>query len=211
MGCALLLAALACWAYYVFIAGNFHTVVADRCYRSGQLSVAALERTLRNYHIKTVINLRGVNRKADWYKRQLRLIDQLGRCRIDVRIGSSYTPSEAAIRRLVAALDAGEPPLLLHCGSGADRTGLAAAFYKLLKTDRDLDDACSEMSIRFGHNPLGGARCLDCVLDAYRRWLQKSELPHTPERFRGWATQIYSRAALVQEYHLPREPNVDDD
>jgi len=201
----------ALWAYYVFLGGNFHTVVAGGCYRSGQLSDTVLQQTLGNYRIRTVINLRGANLKADWYNREQRVIEQHGCGKVDVRIGSSFVPSEQAIRSLVVAIDKSEPPLLLHCVTGADRTGLASAFFKLLKTNADLDTASTEMSIRYGHNPLGSARCLDCVLDHYRCWLALRDERHTPEQLREWAERHYRRDEVVRRYELPREPREDDD
>ena len=43
---------------------NFGEVEPHHIYRSGQMPARALEQTLREHHIKTVLNLRGSNRDA---------------------------------------------------------------------------------------------------------------------------------------------------
>ena len=42
-------------------------------------------------------------------------------------------------------------PLLIHCRSGADRTGLASVIYQAVIKGMDEDRAESQLSLRFGH------------------------------------------------------------
>lgn len=206
-----LILAAGVWGHYVFFGQNFHPVISAVCYRSAQLAPAELTRIISRHGIHTVVNLRGANTRQPWYARERQCTQRLGVKQVDVLLGSSYAPSEVAIRRLVGVIDTAEPPLLIHCRSGADRTGLVAACYKLLKTDADVATAAAELSLSFGHNPVGSARCMDCLLDDYSNWLRKQELPHTPQRFRDWTAKVYSRPRLVEIYHLPKEEKEDED
>lgn len=103
-----------------------------------------------------------------------------------------------AARRLFAAV---ERPVLLHCGSGADRVGFAAALW-LLFEGRPLTEARRQLSPRFGHNPLGRAGLLDAFLDAwaasplpFEAWI---ETAYEPERIAAaWrATGLAGRLRL---------------
>src|SRR5512141_159103 len=51
---------------------RFHvrTVVPAEIYRSAQPKPAQLERVIRDYGVRTVINLRGRNERSGWYKEE---------------------------------------------------------------------------------------------------------------------------------------------
>src|SRR5690348_13052593 len=51
----------------IFVGGNFHSVVAGKCYRSGQPSADFLETVQRTHDIKAVLNLRDENEGEPWY------------------------------------------------------------------------------------------------------------------------------------------------
>jgi hypothetical protein len=44
-------------------------------------------------------------------------------------------------------------PILIHCKSGADRTGLIAALYQYVQEGRSAEEAASQLSIVYGHLP----------------------------------------------------------
>ena len=48
-------------------------------------------------------------------------------------------------------MDNAPKPILFHCHSGADRTGLASMMYLLLHTNGALADAQKQISFRYGH------------------------------------------------------------
>lgn len=62
-----------------------------------------------------------------------------------------------------------EYPLLIHCKSGADRTGFAAALYLMLAEGRPAAEARWQLSLRYGHIKSGPAGVLDAFFDAYER------------------------------------------
>ena len=51
---------------------NFGVLQPGRIYRSGQMPAGALSRTLRDYQIRTVLNLRGPNPGESWYRDETR-------------------------------------------------------------------------------------------------------------------------------------------
>ena len=55
------------------MSGNFHVVVPDQAYRSGQLG-----HIVNRYKIRTILNLRGPNTGSEWYQGEVRLSVQSG-------------------------------------------------------------------------------------------------------------------------------------
>ncbi len=190
----LLLVMLVAEILRVFIGPNFHTVVPHRCYRCGQPTAAGLGDMVRGLGIRTVINLRGVQDDPDeeaWYQPEIEAAAALGVKLIHIGLSAYTPPPMSEFRALVQALDESETPILLHCHSGSDRTGLASTAYLLLKTDTPLPEARGQIHWRFGHNPWGGAACQHLVFEQYAEWLRTHGWEHRPGRFREWACRAY--------------------
>lgn len=130
--------------------GNFHAVIAGEAYRSAQPSASDLARWADRHGIRSVINLRGAQPGAPWYDAELEKAAALGLQHFDfgMSAGRQLSPKEA--ERLIALLRDAPKPVLIHCKSGADRTGLAAAIYLAQRGD-DEDLAEAQISFRYGH------------------------------------------------------------
>lgn len=109
--------------------GNFHEVVAGQLYRSNQPSSEQLVRYTGDNGIKTVINLRGENESEDWYKDEIKTSRELGLTHIDFGMSARHELDMTKVNQLVAIMRDAPKPILIHCKSGADRTGLATALY----------------------------------------------------------------------------------
>src|SRR5262249_42727538 len=77
-------------------------------------------------------------------------------------------------------------PLLIHCKSGSDRTGLASALYRLVRLGEPPERAMDSFSYGHGHFPIGGPEHLHEPLLEYQAWLRTHGFDHTPARFRSW-------------------------
>lgn len=145
---ALFVAAYAGGALY---SGNFGIVVPGQVYRSAQLSDQYLRYYVQRYGIKTVINLRGANPGMHWYDKELAATHNLGIQHIDFRMSAKKDLSRQQAEDLIAILAALPKPILIHCTSGSDRTGLASALYlaSIAKAGEDVAEA--QLSIRYGH------------------------------------------------------------
>jgi hypothetical protein len=176
------------------VGGNFHTVLPGRVYRCAQLSGPELERVITAYGIRTVVNLRGCAAPLPWYMEECRATHHLNVAQEDVCFSAGRLPADFELRRLIEVLERGEPPFLLHCRRGADRTGMAAAVVMLLEPGRDLDQSCRQLGLRYGHLTLGRPAYLDEFLALYRRWLAERSLAHSAANFRRWAVREYCPA-----------------
>ncbi|MCI0380495.1 MAG: tyrosine-protein phosphatase [Gemmataceae bacterium] len=180
-------------AAYIFLGPNLQAVVPGRCYRSAQPTPEILALWAREFGLRTLINLRGENPELDWYRDEANAVKRLGLTHLDIVVSGKYQPQPQMLRILVDALDRSAEPILIHCGSGIDRTGLAAACYLLLKTEATLDDALGQLHWRYGYFPVGKADRPLSVLLQYRAWLMQEERAHTPDEFRRWVREGYTK------------------
>lgn len=153
--------------------GNFHTVVAGELYRSAQPSEADLARYVRDYGIRTVVNLRGRNPGSDWYDREAKAVTALGLTQLNFRMSARQDLSQQEAEDLIALLRTAEKPILIHCRAGADRSGLAAALY-VAAIDKGGEMAAElQISPLYGHLPipLTPAYAMDRTFEALEPWL----------------------------------------
>ncbi len=142
---------LAGYVGYLQFTGNFHTVVAGQFYRSAQPSPSQLERYIREHGIKTVINLRGDSGHAKWWAEEVAVSERLGVEHIDFGMSASRILTTEKAERLVAIMRDAPKPILVHCLSGADRTGLASVLYSQQIANVKEDVAERQLSFAFGH------------------------------------------------------------
>jgi protein tyrosine/serine phosphatase len=184
-----LLALAANWAWNAF--DNFHEVIPGELYRSGQLSAAHLQARARANGIRTVINLRGSNPAEGWYLEEMSASQAGGLVHIDLPIDSLF-PTNDELRDLVRALDDCPKPVLVHCQSGIDRTGIASALASLLLDDSSsAERALDQLTWRFGCLP--GRKSRENKRDfllAYDSWLRVKGVTHSRQHFRAWLQQV---------------------
>lgn len=172
--------------------GNRGTAVPGRVHRSAQLDAKTLSRVLRDERIKTVLNLRGGNPGVRWYDAELATTLAAGASQVDFPMATDLWLSREQARTLLRVLDTAEPPVLVHCQWGAERTGLVSAFAVLLRPGGTLVEARKQFSIAYLFLPTHDGRMMTGHLDAYEAWLAASRLGHTPEHFRRWLGTDYA-------------------
>jgi protein tyrosine phosphatase (PTP) superfamily phosphohydrolase (DUF442 family) len=121
------------FAWAVARASNLYWV-DRRLARSAQLYGAHVGLVLSTYGFRTVINLRGENPKAKWYRDESAACAAAGVRYVDLPINSRRLPKRAQLLAMLDAFGDMQAPALVKCSGGADRTGLAAFLYVL---DRD--------------------------------------------------------------------------
>ncbi|WP_156468181.1 dual specificity protein phosphatase family protein [Rhizobium sp. Leaf371] len=134
----------------IILTDNFHEVVPGQLYRSAQPSGADLSDYKSRYGIRTVVNLRGEGRSA-WYREEAETTAREGLVLINFRMSAYRALTLEESRALVAILRDAPKPILIHCKSGADRTGLASVIYESQIAGKDEKTAERQLSIAFGH------------------------------------------------------------
>lgn len=115
--------------------------------------------------VRTILNLRGASEEPQYFVER-DLCAELGLELIDFPLKATKRPTKAELARLIDILDEAPRPVLMHCKSGADRTGLAAAAY-VLAQGGTMAEARRQLSARFLHFRAGRKGVLDTVLDDY--------------------------------------------
>jgi protein tyrosine phosphatase (PTP) superfamily phosphohydrolase (DUF442 family) len=189
-------------AWRVVLGTNIHVIVPGKVYRGAQPTAAGLDALAADYHIRTVVNLRGPCDPADWFRAEIVATQRLQISQEDICMASGRLPSDQELRKLVDVLDHAEYPVFLHCRRGADRTGMAAAVYMLLETDATLAEARGQLGLRYGHVPVGRTALMDQFLDLYADWLRAEHKEHERELFRHWVLHEYHGAGY--DYRIER-------
>jgi tyrosine-protein phosphatase SIW14 len=150
---------------------NFRVVREGVLYRSGQMHLPALKRTLAQYGIRTVVNLREGDDDADRAEEAY--------CRANGVRFVRITPLSWEGVRGQAAIDSGletflsvvrDPanhPVLVHCHAGVHRTGLYVAFYRMEVEGWSKERALREM-IAIGYDELHKHADVRGYLSSYR-------------------------------------------
>jgi len=157
---------------------NFHTVIPNEVYRSAAPGDALIERLTRENHLNSVIDLRG---RADADPDEEQTARRLGLEFIRVPMAVTRLPTRQEMIALVRAIDSAPRPTLIHCKSGADRTGVASAL-AAMRDGQPLDKAVSsQLCLAYLHTGSPGEDVAE-VFDQYRA--DMARLRRSPG---GWA------------------------
>jgi hypothetical protein len=168
---------------------NFHWVREGEAARSGQAHFGGLEDLMRRHGLNSIVNLRGENSDLSWWRYERRVCARLGATHIDAMLDSRKLPTRKMLARVLAALAEAPRPFLIKCSGGNDRTGFAAALWRIEREGWGArETALEEFSGRLKANQ----RWLRLFFDFAREETQSGALGpwiaagYTPERFAAW-------------------------
>ena len=174
---------------------NWGVVAPGRLYRSNHPLPWQLRQAARHYGIRTIINLRGHRTDCGADALSRAEAARLGLAHIDAPFESRGAPHKDRILRLAAIFQAMDEPALIHCKSGADRTGLAAGLWLMLQ-GRPVAEALAQLSLRHGHVAASRTGILDAFFESFAVFQQAN--PEIP--FLEWVQGTYDEAALRQSF-----------
>jgi len=164
---AVILLSAAGYIVSVRVQGNFHPITPGEAYRSAQPDGDDLAGYVKKYGIRSVLNLRGQHVGEGWYDEELAASAKLGLQHYDIALSASHELSGADVGQLLEIFKTAPRPLLIHCQAGADRSGLAAAMWKVVVDKDPKGVASKQLSLRYGHVPFGETQAMDRF---FERW-----------------------------------------
>ncbi len=186
---------LAAFAIVCLLAGftcvvllNMHTVIPGQVYRSAQLPPVVLRQWVHFHGIRSELNLRGRNPQRAWYLSEIKAARDLGLVHYDIPLWKYYLPKPDQMRELVRIINDSPKPLLLHCASGADRSGLVSAMVLLLRGD---SVAQAKRQISWLYLAATEGTVGPKVLAQYAAWLQSKHEKSSSKRFTEWVDSVY--------------------
>ena len=133
------------------LSGNVHEVDAGQLYRSAQLKPKQLAYYTRKYGIKSIINLRGANPDKKWWQLEKSFSEKMSILHYDIPMSACVLTSKENLLTLLCLYKEAPRPILIHCQGGADRTGEAAALWKLEQQSCSKKEALEQLALRYGH------------------------------------------------------------
>jgi len=190
----------------VLFDGNFGVVEASRVYRAAQPS-SNLPRLIQELRLASILNLRGGSDADAWYASEVRETRERGVAFYDLPMSATRRPLRRELLTLLDLFERCPYPLLIHCKSGSDRTGLVSGLYLLYVRGESPEQALRAFSLFHGHVALGGTERLHEPFNEYETWLNARHLTHTPGRFREWVEHEYRADDPVAKVEpLPQGP-----
>jgi protein tyrosine phosphatase (PTP) superfamily phosphohydrolase (DUF442 family) len=182
--------------------GNFHEVVPQSVYRSGQPTPQQLRAWINRYGLKTVINLRGPTARGAAEERTL--AESMGADAVCLAFSAYKLPPGRGLVQLLDVFQTARLPMLLHCRQGVDRAGTAAALAAWLVGHQPYAHAKWQAYVPPGPwKRRNGSSHISDVLTLYEDFCRERGLsPDNPSLFQHWAREIYS----AQD--SPAEPGV---
>jgi protein tyrosine/serine phosphatase len=158
---ALLLLFGATYLLYMEEQGNFHPITYGEAYRSAILDRDELEHYVKKYEIKSIVNLLGHHPNELWYREEIEVSAEYNLKHYDVSLPATREPTDEEAGKLVEIFKNAPRPVLIHCKAGADRSGLAAAMWKVIVNKEPKSEAAKELSVLYGHIPIGKTVAMD--------------------------------------------------
>ncbi|GJD97176.1 hypothetical protein OCOJLMKI_4404 [Methylobacterium iners] len=172
---------------------NRHEIGRGGMWRSAQPTPHQLA-WFRRQGVRTVISLRGGREHGSW-PLQREACERQGLHLVEFVLRSREAPSRETILAAKDFFASVQYPAVMHCKSGADRAGLAAALYLILHEGRPVAEAMGQLSPRYGHFRFAKTGILDAFFERYRREGEAKGLD-----FLTWVETAYDPEALQREF-----------
>ncbi|HEX5127344.1 MAG TPA: tyrosine-protein phosphatase [Rhodocyclaceae bacterium] len=176
------------------IYNNFHALPGG-LYRCSQPSPGQIRKYHAKYGIKTIVNLRGAD-STRRYALEEQTCRELGIALVNHKgILSRSAPDANVLRTTRDLFNRMEYPALIHCKSGADRAGFAAALYRHFRLGEPIENVLHELDWYYGHLKASKTGILDFFFASYL-----ADNAKTPIDFMTWVETVYDRGMLKAQF-----------
>jgi protein tyrosine/serine phosphatase len=167
--------------------------LGEHAWRSAQPAPHHI-RALARDGIRTIVNLRG-ERLCGSYRLERDACRLYGIELVNFKVRSRVAPSRDELRAMRSLFERIQYPMLMHCKSGADRTGLMSVLYLFIKEGVPLEQARKELSLRYGHARQAETGILDYFFERYLEDNRRHPMP-----FFEWVETVYDPDTLRRSF-----------
>ncbi len=169
--------------------------ISSEMYRCNQPFPFQIKNDIRKYKIKTIINLRGERHCSSFYLEKKQCLKS-GVTLINFPLSSRDLPTYKKTLALKDLFNKIEYPALMHCKSGADRAGIAAALYLISRKKKNLIIAKKQLSFKHLHLKYAKTGILDFFFDS----AIKLGVIESKDFFK-WMKSDYNKEKLKKEFN----------
>lgn len=183
------------WGDHGFLRLWFHNQhhIGGGMYRANQPSPKRIAKLARN-GIRTIVNLRGKSDQG-YYLLEREACRHHRITLVDFCMYSRDTPKKDAIYGLKDIFERIEYPALMHCKSGADRTGIAGVLYRYFRLGDPVDVAVEQLELKYLHIRHGRTGMLDFFFEEFLAYQNTGNLS-----FPEWVDQVYDPAEVKSRF-----------
>ena len=183
------------WGDHGFLRVWFHNhrEIGGDMWRANQPSPKRIA-TLAEMGFKTIINLRGESPKG-FYLLEKEACAAHGIDLINYRMYSRDVHTKEAIFGARDLFENISYPALMHCKSGADRTGIMGVLYRHFHLGEPIEEALGQLSLRYLHVKQGKTGMLDFFFHDYLDYAK-----HHNVTFTEWVESVYDPADVKARF-----------
>jgi len=139
--------------YRIQFSNNFYEVTPGALYRSGEMSPIELKKVLDTYKIASVLDLRisGETIRQDGVSEE-QVVTAHGAKYINFPLATTRVPPKEDLLRLDTILHNLRTPVLIHCSTGALRTGVVTTLWLQEINGVSAELAGKQLSTYFGYS-----------------------------------------------------------
>lgn len=174
------------WGDHGFLRLRFanHHHIGGGMYRENQPSPKRIAQ-LAGMGIKTIVNLRAESPKG-FYLLEEEACKVHGIILVNFRMYSRDVHIAEKIRAAKELFETIEYPALMHCKSGADRTGIMGVLYRHFHMGDTIEEAMEQLSFKYLHVKQGKTGMLDFFFNDYLKYAKTHEIS-----FIDWVDTVY--------------------
>lgn len=174
------------WHDHGFLRAKFNNLhdIGGGMWRANQPSPKQIAK-YAEMGIKTIINLRGES-PMGFYWLEKEACEAHGITLVNYRMYSRDVHTVEAIRGARDLFEEIEYPALMHCKSGADRTGIMGVLYKHFHLGESIADAVEQLRFKYLHVRQGKTGMLDFFFKDYLKYASEHDIS-----FMDWVETVY--------------------
>ena len=188
------------WGDHGFLRARFANRhdIGGGMYRENQPSPKRIA-LLAEDGIKTILNLRAESPKG-FYLLEEEACQKHGIKLVNFRVYSRDVHTREKIRAAKALFPTLEYPVMMHCKSGADRTGFMGVLYRHFHMGDSIEQAMEQLSFKYLHIKEGKTGMLDFFFNDYLKYAAQEKEAGRDAEFIDWVETVYEPADVKARF-----------